>query len=79
MTNLQIINLREGTKVKIKKDVDCADSYKKCGLLSFYNSNKKGYTEVNVDTGELDFTYPFGIEVNGGVCYQFPAECYELF
>jgi hypothetical protein len=78
MTNLEIINLPANAKVRIKKHIECADCYKKVCLLAWYDSNKKGRTEINRDTGELEITYPFGIKTADGVCYQFPAEAYEL-
>lgn len=78
MTHLEMFKLPAGTKVRIKKNVDAADCYKKVCLLAWYDSKKMGRTEINPDSGEIDITYPYGIETPTGVCYQFRAEDYEL-
>lgn len=78
MTNIEISKLANGTKVRIKKSVEAAECYKKTCLLSWYDHKKQGRTSINTDTGELEISYPFGVETPSGVCYLFPAECYEL-
>lgn len=80
MTIKEIMNLKEGTPIRVKDYVDCADVYKKNSCrLSFYSKSKTGKIEYNPDTQGLDLTLPFGVELlEGGVCYSFKADQIEL-
>jgi hypothetical protein len=67
MENLEILSLKRGTKIKVKKEIECHEDYKKGGTLVFQTSAEKDKDEFN-----------FGIEVSFGVCYMFSAKEYEL-
>lgn len=68
-TDISIMSLPEGTKVKIKDSTEkCHESFKIGGSLVFIDSTE----EVESDE------YYYGISVESGACYKFHASCYEL-
>jgi hypothetical protein len=75
----EIMELPEGTPIKVKKDVDCSEKYKMNSCrLSFYKKDRTGLVSYNPDTEELDIYFPFGVElIEGGVCYYFSADQIE--
>lgn len=66
-TNKEMLNMPEGTKVRIKATVEAHPKFHKGGTLS-------------IDFDQIEQSEkPFGICVNGfGVCYDFKAADYEL-
>ena len=69
MTTEQIImSLPEGTKVRIKDDVECHEMYKEWGKLTF------GQLDEDCD----DHENLYGIVANGCVCYEFEAHEYVI-
>lgn len=66
LTNREIMRMPEGTKIRVKADVDCHPKYKEGGILSF---------DDDCESGEK----PFGISIQGfGYCNSFKAAEYEL-
>jgi hypothetical protein len=87
MTEKEIMELEEGTPVRIKRDVDCHQDYKDGGTLTFGNSSIGVIYEDDenkVDEDGINVGFVFGILIEGkdksidGVCYSFPASYYEL-
>lgn len=67
LTIEELLRLPEGTKIRIKKEVDCSDLFKKEGFVTVQErtSDKKEYC--------------YGIVVPGfGACYYFHVNDYEL-
>lgn len=67
MTKEEIMALPVFTPVRIKKSVDCHQMFKDGGKLVF---------QKQWDCEEKEQT--FGILVQKGACYDFPAKLYEL-
>lgn len=66
LTNKELCNMPDGTKIRIKASVDCHSMYHTGGVLS-------------IDFDDLcPGDYPWGIVVNKGICKEFKAADYEL-
>jgi len=75
LCDVSILELEEGTKVKIRKDVKCAEIFHNGGNLIFGNSKEEA------EEGDYDFDedgFYFGIEIEEGVSYRFKASEYVL-
>lgn len=69
MTEKEIMALPKGTKIRVKQKIKtCHTDYKIGGVLTFQDNSDKLIKEFN-----------FGIRVLFGVCYEFPASCYETY
>lgn len=73
MTDREIFNLDEGTLVRIKDKVKCADIYKKPCKLTFGNYKKLPKKEYQYGISPLDES-----DKSTGSCYMFHSSEYEL-
>ena len=67
LTNRDLIEIPEGTKVRIKSHVNCHEDWKKGGVLVRQR-------QVDMD----DKQRRFGIQVGDGVCFNFYCADYEI-